>query len=312
LILDCLEYKLNDSLGDGWVFMTVAGDRLTNFPDSECAGKPDGISWQWQSWQGLPYLTCSLLSGWSHGFFTRDFSPQGPIELTEVLEPKAQVYRLQQVHGNVVLNTSQLPSVVAPGLESTVQTYESADGLVAGRSLEALWVCSADCVPVLIADSRTGLVAAVHAGWRGTAAKILPEAIAQLVAQGSKRENLKIAMGPAIAGKVYQVSVEVAAELGATIAQESAVSATADGICEFLHQLPESPVFADPEPGKVRLDVRLCNALQLQQLGIDLSQVAIAPFCTYSDSDRFFSYRRDRLKKIQWSGIVSGCGTSPC
>jgi hypothetical protein len=171
--------------------------------------------------------------------------------------------------------------------------------------LEALWVCSADCVPVLIADDRTGLVAAVHAGWRGTAAKILPEAIAQLVAQGSQLENLKIAMGPAIAGKVYQVSVAVAAELGATIAPLSAVNATADSICEFLHQLPESPVLPDPEPGKVRLDVRICNALQLQQLGIDLSQVAIAPFCTYSDSARFFSYRRDRLKKVQWSGIVS-------
>ncbi|MEG3844260.1 peptidoglycan editing factor PgeF [Microcoleus sp. herbarium14] len=291
--------------------MTVAGDRETNFPGSECAAQPDGISWRWQSWQGLPYLTCSLLSGWSHGFFTRDFSPQGPIELTEVLEPAAKVYRLQQVHGNAVLKTTQLPLTSAvPDPKNPPQSYESADGLVAVGSLEALWVCSADCVPVLIADSGTGLVAAVHAGWRGTAAKILPEAIAQLLAQGSQLKNLKIAMGPAIAGKVYQVSVEVAAQLGATIAPQSAVSSTADGICEFLHQLPESPVLADPEPGKVRLDVRLCNALQLQQLGIDLSFVAIAPFCTYSDSERFFSYRRDRLKKVQWSGIVSACKTS--
>jgi copper oxidase (laccase) domain-containing protein len=119
-------------------------------------------------------------------------------------------------------------------------------------------------------------------------------------------------MGPAIAGEVYQVSVEVAAQLGATIAPKGAVGATADGILEFLHQLPQTPVLTDPEPGKVRLDVRLCNALQLQQLGIDLSQVAIAPFCTYSDSARFFSYRRDRLKKIQWSGIVSASNTSSC
>ncbi|MEG3850327.1 peptidoglycan editing factor PgeF [Microcoleus sp. herbarium13] len=289
--------------------MTVAGDRETNFSDSQSAGQTSESIWQWQSWQGLPYLTCSLLSPWSHGFFTRDFSPRGPIELTQVLEPAARVYRLQQVHGNAVLNTSLLPPAAEE--ETAVPTYELGDGLVAARSLEALWVCSADCVPVLIADSCTGMAAAVHAGWRGTAAKILPEAIAQLVAQGSKRENLKIAMGPAIAGKVYQVSVEVAAQLGAAIAPQSAVSATADDILKFLHQLPASPVSADPEPGKVRLDVRLCNALQLQQLGIDLSVVAIAPFCTYSDSDRFFSYRRDRLKKIQWSGIVSASQTSP-
>jgi len=292
--------------------MTVAGDRLTNFPDSSpAAGATSGIGWEWQNSQGLPYLTCSLLSRWSHGFFTRDFSPQGPIELTEILEPGAKVYRLQQVHGNAVVKTGQLSPVVPPVSETAAQSYVEADGLVAELDGEALWVCSADCVPVLIADDRTGLVAAVHAGWRGTAAKILPEAIDRLVAVGSQLENLKIAMGPAISGEVYQVSVEVAASLLAAIAPQNAVSATADGILEFLHQLPESPVLADPEPGKVRLDVRICNALQLQQLGIDLSQVAIAPFCTYSDSARFFSYRRDRLKKIQWSGIVSACGTNP-
>ncbi|MGB3264515.1 MAG: peptidoglycan editing factor PgeF [Microcoleus sp.] len=290
--------------------MTLAGDRLTNFSDSQQTGQAGGSGWQWQHSQGLPYLTCSLLSRWSHGFFTRDFSPQGPIELTEVLAPGALVYRLQQVHGNAVVKTDRLTPVRGTVSPAAAQTYVEADGLVAEREFEALWVCSADCVPVLIADDRTGLVAAVHAGWRGTAAKILPETIDQLVAAGSQLENLKIAMGPAIAGKVYQVSVEVAASLGAAIAPHSAVGATAEGILEFLRQLPESPVRADPEPGKVRLDVRLCNALQLQQLGIDLSQVAIAPFCTYSDSARFFSYRRDRLKKIQWSGIVSACWTS--
>jgi polyphenol oxidase len=292
--------------------MSIAGDRATIFRDSEGVGQPDGATWQWQSWEGLPYLTCSLLSMWSHGFFTAQFSPRGPIDLTEVLSPGARVYRLKQVHGNAVLKTGLVRPVAASpqGSGTGADSYAEADGLVAERELEAVWVCTADCVPILIADDRTGLVGAVHAGWRGTAAKILPEAIAQLVAQGSQLENLRIAMGPAIAGEVYQVSVEVAAELGATIAPKSAVNVTTDGILEFLHQLPEPPVLADPEPGKVRLDVRRFNALQLQQLGISLSQVAIAPDCTYSDSARFFSYRRDRLKKVQWSGIVSGCGTS--
>ena len=293
--------------------MSIAGDRATIFRDSEGVEQPEGVTWQWQSWEGLPYLTCSLLSMWSHGFFTAQFSPRGPIDLTEVLSPGARIYRLKQVHGNAVLKTGLLNPVAASpqGSETVAESYAEADGLVTEQELEAVWVCTADCVPVLIADDRTGLVAAVHAGWRGTAAKILPEAIAQLVAVGSQLENLRIALGPAIAGEVYQVSVEVAAELGATIAPKSAVNATADGILEFLHQLPETPVLADPEPGKVRLDVRRFNALQLQQLGISLSQVAIAPYCTYSDSARFFSYRREPLHKVQRSGIVSGCQTSP-
>lgn len=287
--------------------MTVAGDRSLNSLKLEDTGEPDGAAWQWQSWEGLPYLTCSLLAQWEHGFFTQQFSPRGPIELVEALRPEAQVYRVKQVHGNAVLNTGTVRELAASQTpETAADSYPEADGLVTDRPQEAVWVCTADCVPVLLADDRTGLAAAVHAGWRGTAAKILPEAIAQLMARGSQLENLRIAMGPAISGEVYQVSVEVAAELGATVAPEGAVDNATD-ILQFLHQLPEMPVLQDPEPGKVRLDVRRFNALQLQHLGIHPSQVAIAPYCTYSDADRFFSYRRDRLKKVQWSGIVSGC-----
>lgn len=287
--------------------MTVAGDRSLNSLNLQSLGEPDAATWQWQSWEGLPYLTCSLLEQWDHGFFTQQFSPRGPSDLVGALRPEAQVYRVKQVHGNAVLATGTVRSLVESQTpENTDISYPEADGLVAEGLQEAVWVCTADCVPVLVADDRTGLAAAVHAGWRGTAAKILPEAIAQLMARGSQLENLRIAMGPAISGEVYQVSVEVASKLGATVAPEGAVENSTD-ILQFLHQLPEMPVLQDPEPGKVRLDVRRFNALQLQHLGINSSQVAIAPYCTYSDADRFFSYRRDRLKKVQWSGIVSGC-----
>ena len=73
-----------------------------------------------------------------------------------------------------------------------------------------------------------------------------------------------------------------------------------------LQQLPNSPIFADDLPGKVRLSVARVNQLQLEQLQIDPAQIAIArDFCTYQQSERFFSYRRTGEKKVQWSGIVS-------
>ncbi|HBE57426.1 MAG TPA: laccase, partial [Cyanobacteria bacterium UBA11366] len=78
-----------------------------------------------------------------------------------------------------------------------------------------------------------------------------------------------------------------------------------ESILEFLRQLPDSPVLEDPEPGKIRLDVRRVNGIQLEQLGLQAEQIAIAPYCTYQEPDFFFSYRRDRLKNVQWSGIVS-------
>ena len=254
-------------------------------------------TWHWRTWNELPYLTCSLLEPWSHGFFTQQFWQRSPDELTEILQPTAQAYRAKQVHGNTVLSPSEVTSLAIDN------EAPSADGLITEQGNQAVWACSADCTPVLIADTVTGQVAAVHAGWRGTALKIVPHAIARLQAQGSQLQNLRVAMGPAIAGEVYQVSEHVAAEVGATVvALDSGDPST---LLHALHQLPDSPLLSDPEPGRVRLDVRRINALQLEQLGIYAEQVAIAPYCTYQTPDRFFSYRRSREKKAQWSGIVS-------
>ncbi len=258
-------------------------------------------TWQWRTWNDLPYLTCSVLDSWKHGFFTQQCHPRLPEELTPGLQPTASPYRLKQVHGNVILTPSQFGT----GDQNDANRLEppAADGLVTEQADQAVWVCSADCTPVLIADGVTGQVAAVHAGWRGTAQKIVPEAIARLQAQGSHLKNLWIAMGPAIAGEVYQVSEQVAAQVGATIAPID-LNNLPDAIA-CLRQMPNSPVLRDPEPGRARLDVRQVNALQLTQLGISPDQIAIAPHCTYQEPSHFFSYRRSREKKAQWSGIVS-------
>jgi polyphenol oxidase len=249
-------------------------------------------TWHWQTWEGLPYLTCSLLEPWQHGFFTQQYWPRLPHELVSVLQPTAEVYRVKQVHGNTVLAT---------GAAGNSPELVDADGLVTEAANQAVWVCSADCTPVLIADAATGQVAALHAGWRGTAAKIVPLAIAHLQAQGSCLSDLRIALGPAIAGSVYQVGVEVALEVGASLVPVG----SAETMLEALYQLPDAPITADPEPHRVRLDVRRVIALQLEPLGIPAEQIAIAPHCTYQQPEHFFSYRRDGKKQVQWSGIVS-------
>ncbi|MEX0271796.1 peptidoglycan editing factor PgeF [Leptolyngbyaceae cyanobacterium UHCC 1019] len=258
-------------------------------------------SWQWHTWNNLPYLTCSVLDPWKHGFFTQQSYPRLPEDLTLGLQPAATAYRVKQVHGNVILT----PAQIEIGNQSDVPLLElpAADGLVTEQANQAVWVCSADCTPVLIADGVTGQVAAVHAGWRGTAQKIVPEAIAQFQSQGSHLKNLRIAMGPAISGAVYQVSEHVAAQVGATIATIDLTNLPDAIAC--LRQIPGSPIFDDPEPGRARLDVRQVNALQLTQLGISPDQIAISPHCTYQEPHHFFSYRRSREKKVQWSGIVS-------
>lgn len=258
--------------------------------------------WQWQSWQGLPYLTCSLLQNWQHGFFTQQFSPRSPEELVQVLQPDAPAYRVKQVHGNRVLVPTEIATATVTADPDPL--LPPADGILSDGERQAVWVASADCTPVLIGDVQAGKVAAIHAGWRGTAAKIVPEAIGRFLNSGSSRENLRIALGPAIAGEVYQVAQQVAVQVGATIVP-AATASTSAALLAALEEMPNSPILPDPEPGKVRLDVRRVNAIQLEQLGIGQEQVAIAPYCTYQQPEYFFSYRRTNQKKVQWSGIVS-------
>lgn len=272
-------------------------------------------NWQWQTWKTLPYLTCDLLQDFSHGFFTQQFSPRSPDELTPVLATQARAFWVRQVHGGTVLSTSEIVAAVQsaamPGIAAVSDSeaeWPPADGVLTEQAHQAAWVCTADCVPALIADVSKGQVSAVHAGWRGTAARIVPQAIARLKSQGSRIEDLRVALGPAIAGEVYQVSKTVAAEVGATLVPVAAgrdSAPEAGAVLEALWQLAGTPLLPDPHPGRVRLDVRQVNLLQLLRLGLTREQVAIAPYCTYQTPDHFYSYRRDPQKKVQWSGIVS-------
>lgn len=258
--------------------------------------------WKWREKDGLPYLTCSLLESWPHGFFTRHFSPQTPGELVHELHSEAQVFRVKQVHGNRVLKTREFSPVT--GGNPSPNPLEEADGIITEQRGEAVWVCTADCVPVLLGDIQTGQVAAIHAGWRGTAGKIVPEAVAHFLAQGSVLENLRVGLGPAIGGEVYQVSWDVVEQLGRTL--DGVPQNHSQDLLEFFHDFPHSPLLPDPEPGKCRVDVRGFNWLQLLQLGLQPDQMGIAPFCTFQEPEHFCSYRRDGLKNVQWSGIVSG------
>ena len=258
--------------------------------------------WYWQTWQDYSYLICDLLSPWQHGFFTSEFYPRTPEDLTSILQPQTSAYRVKQVHGNLVLTPKEITSVVNQG--NFEHSLAEADAVISDRSGQSVWVASADCTPVLIGDLVTGQVCAIHAGWRGTALKIVPQAIARLLNCGSNQANLRIAIGPAIAGEVYQVDQSVALKVCRSIISDAESKPEAEILAE-LKELPQQPILDDELPGKARLDVSRVNQIQLEQLGISSEQMAIAPYCTYQQSTRLFSYRRTGEKKVQWSGIAS-------
>lgn len=230
-------------------------------------------------WHGKTHLTCDLLSPWRHQFGTRwggsDF-------------PTLRNYRLRQIHSGVVLPATEAPDP------------PRGDGLITTEPGQGVWVCSADCVPVLIGCVKTGQVAALHAGWRGTAARILPTAIQKLLAQGSDVTSLRVALGPAISGANYQVQIEVVTALAATVTTPA--YPTVEAVIAAWQTQPE---LLRPDGQRWRLDLRYVQRHQLLQLGLAPEQIDIAPCCTYADAQHFYSYRRDKQTQVQWSGIAS-------
>jgi polyphenol oxidase len=219
--------------------------------------------WTWVGCYGGYYLQSDLLADFEHGFFTRQWQGRGPEVLAGYVSAGLSVHHPKQVHSDA-----------------------------GGQSL---WVCGADCTPVLIADPVSGRVAACHAGWRGVAGGILLRAIEQLEQVGCQRQGLLLALGPAVSGVRYQVELSVAEQVAASL--PAAPSLEALEAC--------GAVMSDPEAGRCRLDIRAATRLQLEQAGIPPEQISVCPLCTVSEELLFHSWRRDQVKAVQWSGIVS-------
>ena len=245
--------------------------------------------WTWIGCYGGYYLSSDLLNdqGFEHGFFTRRWQGREPDELVTYLSAGTTVHRPKQIHSAVVLNASDADRAPWP----------EADGLVSDRGSQSLWVCGADCTPVLIADPSTGHAAACHAGWRGVAGGILREAIARLEQQGAQRHQLLVALGPAVSGSRYQVQDEVAEQVLASLTQPGSPPLDPERLTGV--------VLDDPKPGHGRLDIRAAATVQLHEAGIPLPQISRCPLCTVEEPDLFHSWRRDQVKAVQWSGIVS-------
>jgi YfiH family protein len=147
------------------------------------------------------------------------------------------------------------------------------DAIVGASSSYALCIRTADCVPILIACRATGMAVAVHAGWRGVVARVVPAAVEALIQRGAQRASLVAAVGPHIGPDHFEVSPDLANEL-------KRCAPDADVVCWR---------------GEARPTVRLAKIVvaQLLSCGVQGEQIDVIDLCTFTKSDEFFSYRRD-------------------
>ena len=146
------------------------------------------------------------------------------------------------------------------------------DGLITNERDVFVGVKTADCVPLLIADTVQHAVAAVHAGWRGTLAGIAGLALARMAKTfGSRPQDLVVAIGPSIGVCCFEVGPEVAVEFGEIFPERG----------DLLQ--------------KTKIDLREANLRQLLAAGVPGSQIDTDPPCTYCGGAEFYSWRRDRV-----------------
>ena len=167
---------------------------------------------------------------------------------------------MRQVHGTDVLD-----------LDRWSGDRPTADAAIASRSGRVCNVLTADCLPLLLCDGEGERVAVAHAGWRGLAAGVIESTVA---AMETPTDKVLAWLGPAIGPRAFEVGPEV---------REAFVS----------HDARAERAFAPHVPGKFMADLYALARQRLESAGV--TQVHGGGFCTYNETDRFFSYRREKL-----------------
>ena len=227
-----------------------------------------GLAWP----RGGGALFTGLPPGVVAGFTTLDLVPDeldadaGARRFAALLGlPGAPVARLKQVHGADVVEAKGVPPgrVAVAGFGDAIVTDER--GLVVA-------IATADCVPVVLVDPEAGVLGVVHAGWRGTAARVVDAALAALEAREARAERVHALFGPSISRDVYEVGPEVLAALDGGVPEDAVAPGRGD---------------------RSFLDVAACNEAALLRRGVARERIVRPRLCTFLDAARFSSYRRD-------------------
>jgi YfiH family protein len=297
--------------------------------------------WTFRSRQGLQILESSALGelDWLvHGFST---SPGGesPLDGKRVLNlgytdwddrkrvasnrkkfsvalqaGEMSLITLRQFHSDVI-HIASADFVLSTGNpsngDSTNFAAPRADALITRAPGLLLGVQTADCVPILLADTRNRAVAAIHAGWHGTLARIAVKTLGRMRMEfGTRPSDVVAALGPAIGRCCYQVGSDVARSFAAQLPNaaewfEGPFDQLAYGEdplwLPWLTMMPPGHV---PPPPRAQLDLRASNRWQLVNAGVPEKQIDVSDFCTACRTDLLFSYRREGAKTGRMMSVI--------
>ena len=231
----------------------------------------------------LDIITSLLLKNVTHGFFTRAGGASsgifaglncgyGSSDQHEIVAiNRARVAGALGVGPDQLASVHQVHSADAVTLDAPATPAPKADALVTATKGVALSILTADCQPVLFADTQAGVIGAAHAGWKGAVNGVLEATIAQMEHLGAKRSNIAAVIGPCISQDAYEVGPEFRDT--------------------FLVSDPKNDRFFRQGHGdRFHFDLPAFGLFKLKQSGVGAA--AWTHHCTYADPKRFFSYRR--------------------
>ena len=268
-------------------------------PVTDLAQPRPADGFEWRETPAGPALVCRALDLYApHVFTTRGWTlgsaPDGDRragweEVARVLGlDVAHLARAHQVHGaSVVVHRADEPQRSAE--------LQQADVIVSDNPALALAIQAADCVPLLIADRRTGVVAAAHAGWRGMAARV-PEVAVQALARefGSRPADLVAGAGPSIGACCYEVGADVRDAFRRGGFADAVLAGWFFAAPQPTDRNPSMPGLPDtPRPHHWFFDGWAAARHQLEHAGVPPHQIHIAGLCTASHSQLLCSFRRD-------------------
>ncbi len=242
---------------------------------------------EFRNGDGTSYLVCVPFE--DAGFVSAFSTKQGAADGEELDVTASRLLGALGLKDAPLATCRQVHSAVVRAVRSEADVLDrktECDGLTAKRPGLLLGIKTADCVPVLIADPTTGAVGAVHAGWRGTASRIVERGFATMAALWkSDRTDCIAAIGPAVCAECYEVGPEV--------------------LARFRNEFPYAErVISNPHGDKANLDLKMACAIQLELCGFDPEQIFVSEACTICQNDIFPSFRREGTRAGRILSVV--------
>jgi len=245
----------------------------------------------------LEILTSDLLSPVRHGFFTRRGGASSGVfaglncgtgssdQAEAVAINRARVAGAMQVEPASLLGVHQVHSADVVTVTGISSERPRADALVTDEPGLALSILTADCQPILFADSDAGVIGAAHAGWKGARDGVIEATVQAMTDIGAHRETIRAVIGPSISRQAYEVGPEFF---------DTFMSLDA-GNLRF---------FEDGEGDRKMFDLPAYGLHHLRRAGVGHAEWT--RHCTYSDPDRFYSYRRcTHAKEADYGRLIS-------